>query len=63
MDQLRDWNDGAGDLVLHTPDQGKTGVGTDRKVVFLPGSLVEQETNLERGRSAEYRVSFTLAEV
>jgi len=63
LNQLREWNDGAGDLVLHTPDQGKSGLGTDRKVLFLPGSLVEKEVGLEKGRAAEYQVSFTLAEV
>jgi len=63
LNQLRVWNDGSGDLVLNTPDQGKAGVGTDRSVVFLPGSLIEREVSLERGRNAEYHVSFTLAEV
>ena len=63
LNQLRTWNDGAGDLVLNTPDQGKAGLGNDRAVVFLPGSLIEREVSLERGRNAEYHVSFTLAEV
>jgi len=61
--QLREWNDGAGDLVLSTPDQGKSGLGNDRKVLFLPGSLIEREMSFERGRGSEYHVSFTLAEV
>ena len=48
---------------MNTPDQGKAGLGNDRAVVFLPGSLIEREVSLERGRNAEYHVSFTLAEV
>ena len=61
--QLREWNDGAGDLILNTPDQGKQGLDTERHVIFLPGSLVEQEISFERGRGSEYHVRFTLAEV
>ena len=61
--QLRTWNEGAGDLLLNTPDQGKQGLDTERQVIFLPGSLVEQEISFERGRGSEYHVRFTLAEV
>jgi len=57
--ELRRWDAGANDLILYTPENS----GTARNVVFLPGTLVEEEVALERGRSPEYRVSFTLAEV
>ena len=58
LGQLREWDAGANDLILYTPESG-----TARNVVFLPGTLVEEEVALEKGRSPEYRVSFTLAEV
>jgi hypothetical protein len=58
LGQLREWDAGANDLILYTPESA-----TARSVVFLPGTLVEEEVALEKGRSPEYRVSFTLAEV
>ena len=58
LSQLRTWDAGANDLILYTPESEDA-----RNVVFLPGTLVEEEVALEKGRSPEYRVSFTLAEV
>jgi hypothetical protein len=55
--QLETWNGGAADLTFSTPDK------TTRQVIFLPGSMQQQESFKEHGRRPEYHVSFLLAEV
>ena len=57
LTQLETWNSGASDLTFVTPDK------TSRQVIFLPGSMQKRESHKEHGRSAEYHVSFLLAEV
>jgi len=57
LTQLETWNSGASDLTFVTPDK------TSRQVIFLPGSMQRKESHKEHGRSAEYHVSFLLAEV
>jgi hypothetical protein len=58
LKQLRAWDNAPADLVLGTPDKQDA-----KSVIFMPGSLKEQEAHHEHGRVAEYYVQFTLAEV
>ena len=58
LKRLRTWNAGATDVNLYTPDKADA-----RAVIFIPGSMKEQELGKEHGRRAEYKVSFLLAEV
>ena len=58
LKQLREWNASPADLTLRTPDKA-----AGRAVLFLPGSMTEQEVHKENGRRAEYEVGFLLAEV
>jgi len=57
LSQLETWNSSASDLTFYTPD------GAGRAVIFMPGSMQKQESFKERGRRAEYHISFLLAEV
>ncbi len=58
LKQLRAWDDAPADLVFGTPDKQEA-----KSVIFMPGSLKEQEAHHEHSRVAEYYVTFTLAEV
>ena len=58
LKQLREWDDAPADLVFGTPDKQDA-----KSVIFMPGSLKEQEAHHEHSRVAEYYVTFTLAEV
>ena len=58
LKQLRIWDAAPADLVFGTPDKQAA-----KSVIFMPGSLKEQEAHHEPGRTAEYQVTFTLAEV
>ena len=56
--QLRAWDAAPADLVFGTPDEQDP-----KSVIFMPGSLKEQEAHNDRNRATEYYVTFTLAEV
>ena len=58
LKQLRAWDDAPADLIFGTPDKQDA-----KSVIFMPGSLKEQEAHHEHSRVAEYYVTFTLAEV
>jgi len=58
LKQLREWDAAPADLVFGTPDKQDP-----KSVIFMPGSLQEQEAHHEHGRVPEYLVTFTLAEV
>ena len=58
LKQLRLWDAAPADLVFGTPDKQDP-----KSVIFMPGSLQEQEAHHEYGRTPEYLVTFTLAEV
>ena len=58
LKQLRAWDASPADLVLGTPDKQDP-----KSVIFMPGSLQEREAHSEHGRTSEYLVTFTLAEV
>jgi len=58
LKQLRLWDAAPADLVFGTPDKQDP-----KSVIFMPGSLQEQEAHHEHGRTPEYLVTFTLAEV
>jgi len=58
LKQLREWDAAPADLVFGTPDKQDP-----KSVIFMPGSLQEQEAHHEHGRIPEYLVTFTLAEV
>ena len=58
LKQLRVWDAAPADLVFGTPDKQDA-----KSVIFMPGSLKEQEAHHEHSRVAEYYVQFTLAEV
>jgi hypothetical protein len=56
--QLNEWDKGASDLVLGTPNGDP-----DRSVLMIPGSLKVQEVANEPGRRPEYIASFDLVKV
>jgi hypothetical protein len=58
LKQLRLWDNAPADLVFGTPDKQDA-----KSVIFMPGSLKEQEAHHEHGRVSEYYIQFTLAEV
>ena len=58
LKQLRLWDAAPADLVFGTPDKQDP-----KSVIFMPGSLQEREIHNEHGRTSEYTVTFTLAEV
>ena len=58
LKQLRIWDNAPADLVFGTPDKQDA-----KSVIFMPGSLKEQEAHHEHGRVSEYYIQFTLAEV
>ena len=58
LKQLRAWDDAPADLIFGTPDKQDA-----KSVIFMPGSLKEQEAHHEHSRVAEYYVTFTLAVV
>jgi len=58
LKQLREWDAAPADLVFGTPDKQDA-----KSVIFMPGSLKEQEAHHEHSRVAEYYIQFTLAEV
>ena len=58
LKQLREWDAAPADLVFGTPYKQDP-----KSVIFMPGSLQEREAHSEHGRTSEYLVTFTLAEV
>jgi len=58
LKQLRTWDAAPADLVFGTPDEQDP-----KSVIFMPGSLKEQEAHNDKTRVAEYYIQFTLAEV
>jgi len=58
LKQLRTWDAAPADLVFGTPDEQ-----APKSVIFMPGSLKEQEAHNDKTRAAEYYIQFTLAEV
>jgi hypothetical protein len=58
LKQLRTWDAAPADLVFGTPDEQDP-----KSVIFMPGSLKEQEAHNDKTRAAEYYIQFTLAEV